>query len=129
MREGFHFDRALAEAARRIAQAIGPELNAELAQLTDGAISSIHQIGKLKDWLAAQGDSTKSLDKTAIDELLGAEQLPTKVARVLELRQGGAQAAAKKIDALLARCDSDGRIRSNLRLPRLELQACQPIGT
>jgi DNA polymerase len=30
---GFHFNRTLAEAARKIAQALGPELNAELKQL------------------------------------------------------------------------------------------------
>jgi DNA polymerase len=34
---------------------------------------------------------------------------------VLELRQAGAQAAAKKVDALLARVDDDGRIRGALR--------------
>jgi DNA polymerase len=112
---GFYFDRTLAEAARKIAQAIGPELNAELAPLTDGAVHSIHQVAKLKDWLAAQGYNTKALDKGAIEELLGSEQLPSKVRRVLELRQDGAQAAAKKIDALLARCDADGRIRGSLR--------------
>ena len=41
--------------------------------------------------------------------------MPAAVRRALELRQGGAQAAAKKIDAFLARCDSDGRIRGALR--------------
>src|SRR5262249_8877140 len=100
---GFHFDRKLAEAARKIARALGPELNAELAQLTAGAVSSIHQVAKLKNWLAAQGCTTKALDKAAIEELLGSKQVPATVRRVLELRQGGAQAAAKKIDALLAR--------------------------
>ena len=33
---GFHFNRTLAEAARKIAQALGPELNAELKHLTGG---------------------------------------------------------------------------------------------
>jgi DNA polymerase bacteriophage-type len=112
---GFHFDRTLAEAARKIAQAIGPELNAELAHLTGGTVTSIHQVAKLKNWLAVQGYNTEALDKAAIKELLESEELPAAVRRVLELRQGGAQAAAKKIDALLARCDSDGRIRGSLR--------------
>jgi DNA polymerase bacteriophage-type len=43
------------------------------------------------------------------------ENLAPAVRRALELRQSGAQAAAKKIDALLARCDRDGRIRGTLR--------------
>jgi DNA polymerase len=114
-RRGFHFDRTLALAARKIAQALGPEINAELAQLTGGAVTSIHQVAKLKTWLTEQGCNTKVLDKTAIEELLGSKELPAAVRRALQLRQGGAQAAAKKIDAFLARCDSDGRIRGALR--------------
>ena len=43
---GFHVDRALAEAARKIAQAAGPEINAEMAELTDGAVTS-DQPGRL----------------------------------------------------------------------------------
>ena len=37
------------------------------------------------------------------------------VRRVLELRAGGAQAATKKIDALLARAGADDRIRGAFR--------------
>jgi DNA polymerase bacteriophage-type len=112
---GFHFDHDLALAARNIAQALGPEINAELAQLTGNIVTSIHQVARLKDWLAAQGCSAKVLDKAAIEDLLGSKELPATVRRVLELRQGGAQAAARKIDAFLARCNEDGRIRGALR--------------
>jgi DNA polymerase bacteriophage-type len=112
---GFHFDRTLALAAKKIAQALGPEINAELAELTNGTVTSIHRVAKLKEWLATQGYNTKALDKAAIEELLASEELPVTVRRVLELRQGGAQAASRKIDAFLARCDSDGRIRGALR--------------
>jgi DNA polymerase len=56
-----------------------------------------------------------SLDKDAITELLLREDLPVAVRRVLELRQAGAQAAAKKITSLLARCSDDGRIRGAFR--------------
>jgi DNA polymerase len=112
---GFYFDRTLAEAARRIAQALGPELDAELAERTSGAVTTIHQVIKLKLWLEAQGCPVDNLSKTTITKLIESGQLSTKVKRVLELRQGGAQAAAKKIDALLAQCDDDGRIRGSLR--------------
>ena len=58
----------------------------------------------------------KKLDKKAIEKLLlDAELLPPPVRRVLELRQGGAQAAVKKIDALLARAGDDDRIRGAFR--------------
>src|SRR5205823_4629424 len=66
-------------------------------------VTSIAQIAKLQIWLQQQGCTAKKLDKKAIEKLLlDAELLPPPVRRVLELRQGGAQAAVKKIDALLA---------------------------
>jgi DNA polymerase len=112
---GFFADRQLAEAARAIAQAAAPELDAELAQLTTGSVTSINQVARLKVWLSQQGCIADTLEKAAIENLLAADNLPPTVRRALELRQSGAQAAAKKIDALLSRCDRDGRIRGALR--------------
>jgi DNA polymerase len=112
---GFPVDRALGEAARAVARAAGPEIDAELARLTGGAVSSVNQVARLKVWLAAQGHNIETLDKGAIKKLLDSKEIFGCVRRVLELRQGGAQAAAKKVDALLARVDDDGRIRGALR--------------
>jgi DNA polymerase bacteriophage-type len=112
---GFFVDLPLAEAGFTIAQTAAPELNAELAQLTGGKVTSIHQVARLKVWLAQQGSSTTTLNKAEIEKLLAADYLPTTVRRALELRQSGAQAAAKKINALLSRCDRDSRIRGALR--------------
>jgi DNA polymerase len=112
---GFYFDRKLAEAARAVAQAAAPELDAELTYLTNSAVTGINQIARLKKWLAEQNCVVDSLDKDAITELLLKDDLPAPVRRVLELRQSGAQAAAKKITALLARCSDDGRIRGAFR--------------
>ena len=83
--------------------------------MTGGAVTSINQIARLKLWLAQQGCITDTLDKTGIENLLVVDNLALAVHRALELRQSGAQAAAKKIDALLARCDRDRRIRGTLR--------------
>jgi DNA polymerase bacteriophage-type len=56
------------------------------------------------------------LDKGAIErQLEHAEELSSPVQRVLELRRGGAQAAVKKINALLARAGDDDRIRNAFR--------------
>ena len=52
---GFHVDRGFAEAARRIAQAAAPEIDAELAEITGGAVTGINQIAKLQMWLQAAG--------------------------------------------------------------------------
>ena len=60
--------------------------------------------------------AAKKLDRKAIEKLLlDAEMLPPPVRRVLELRLGGAQAAVKKIDALLARAGDDDRVRGAFR--------------
>ena len=44
---GFYVDRVFAEAARRIAQAAAPEIDAELAELTGGAVTGINQVARL----------------------------------------------------------------------------------
>ena len=112
---GFHIDRAFAEAARKIAQAAAPEIDLELAKLTGGAVTGISQIARMQSWLAQQGCVTKTLDKKALEKLLGRDDLAPAVRRVLELRQSGAQAAVKKIDALLARAGVHDRVRGAFR--------------
>ena len=66
-------------------------------------------------WLQQQGCTVKKLDRKTIEKLLERAELPPPVRRVLELRLGGAQAAVKKIDALLARAGDDDRVRGAFR--------------
>ena len=113
---GFRVDRAFAEAARKIAQAAAPEIDAELADITGGAVTGINQVARLLQWLQQNGCTLQKLDKAAIErQLERAEELSSPVQRVLELRLGGAQAAVKKIDALLARAGTDDRVRGAFR--------------
>jgi DNA polymerase len=114
---GFYVDRAFAEAARRIAMAAAPEINTELAELTGGAVIGINQVARLLQWLQQNGCTLKKLDRKAIGRQLDERggELPPSVQRVLELRLGGAQAATKKITALLARAGEDDRLRGAFR--------------
>jgi DNA polymerase len=112
---GFHIDRPFAEAARRIARSAVPEIDAELAELTNGAVTGINQIARLTQWLQGQGCTVQTLDRKAVERLLEQAELPSVVHHVLELRLGGAQAAVKKIDALLARAGDDDRVRGAFR--------------
>jgi DNA polymerase bacteriophage-type len=112
---GFHVDRQFAEAARRIAQAAAPELDAELAKLTAGAITGINQVARMLQWLQGQGCTVQTLGRKTVEKLLEQAELPSTVHRVLELRLGGAQAATKKIDALLDRASVDDRVRGAFR--------------
>ena len=102
---------ALRQAARRIAQEAAPEIDAELAEITGGAVTGINQVARLLQWLQQQGCKAQKLDRKAIEKLLDTKELPPPVRRVLELRLGGAQAAVKKLDALLARAGDDDRVR------------------
>jgi DNA polymerase len=112
---GFCVDRKLAEAARRIAEAAGPEIDAELAVVTGGNVAKIGQIAKLQAWLEEQGCTLKSLDRKAVETALADPELPPPVRRALELRQEGGGAAAKKITALLDRAGADNRVRGAFR--------------
>jgi DNA polymerase bacteriophage-type len=114
---GFHIDRNFAEAARRIAEQAAPEIDQEIAEITGGDVVTINQVAKLTAWLQDHGCSLQKLDRKAIQRQLekGDDELSPTVRRVLELRLGGAQAAAKKINAFLARAGTDDRIRSAFR--------------
>ena len=112
---GFCIDRSLAEAARKIAQAAGPEIDSELTTVTGGAVTSVNQVAKLQAWLEQNGCAVKDLQKKTVEKLLEDAELPSKVQRALELRQDGGQAAVKKIKTLLQRAGDDGRVRGALQ--------------
>jgi DNA polymerase bacteriophage-type len=57
----------------------------------------------------------EKVDRKAIEKKLLDPELVPAVRRVLELRLGGAQAAVRKVDALLARAGDDDRIRGAFR--------------
>ena len=112
---GFHVDRQFAEAARRIARVAASKIDAELAELTGGAVTGINQVARLLVWLRQEGCSLQKLDRKAVARQIDKEDLPPVTRRVLELRAGGAQAAVKKIDSLLARAGDDDRVRGTFR--------------
>src|SRR5262249_41353613 len=114
---GVHIDRGFTEAARKIAEAAAPEIDQEIAEITAGDITSINQITRLTAWLQDHGCGLQKLDRKTIERQLqkGDDELPAPVRRVLELRLGGAQAATKKINALLARAGANDRIRGAFR--------------
>jgi DNA polymerase len=114
---GFYIDRAFAQAARKIAKAAAPEIDKEIVELTAGDVTSINQVARLTAWLRDHGCALESLDRKAIGRELAKseDELSPLIRRVLELRLSGAQAATKKIDALLARAGDDGRIRGAFR--------------
>jgi DNA polymerase bacteriophage-type len=112
---GFCVDRDFIAAAKTIAAATSPEINAEIVKLTGGAVTGIDQIARLLKWLKERGYAAKSLGRRAVEKQLEKDDLPPPVRRALELRLGGAKAAVRKFDAALIRAGDDNRIRGAFR--------------
>ena len=111
---GFFVDCALTIAARDLTRAEQTALNTEIAQLTDGEITSINQVEKIKDFVRRHGHTIESLTRRSTSQIL--RHNPSNVVRqLLELRQIGARASTRKFNTLLASVDTDSRLRGTLR--------------
>jgi DNA polymerase bacteriophage-type len=109
-RRGFYVDLELAAAAQEIVQAEQAAIDRELAALTDGQVTSINQVAKIADWIRAHGHTVFGLTKRSVSALL-AQDPTAEIKRLLELRQDGGRAAARKLDAVLNSADDDQRAR------------------
>jgi DNA polymerase len=112
---GFYTDGPLLEAASQVAAAADQAIQHELAQITDGALTSTGQVDALQAWLADHGCEVKDITKATLKHALRRKELDPAVRRVIELRRDAAHAAASKIDTMRAYRDDDGRIRGTLR--------------
>ena len=111
---GFCTDIALAKAARDLARNERLRLNAEIADLTDGEITSIDQVERIRDYVERNGHQLTSLNKRSVSAVLAHE--PDEAVRcVLELRREGARASVRKLDRLLSAVETDDRLRGSLR--------------
>jgi hypothetical protein len=111
---GFCTDVALAMAARNLARSERQHINAEIADLTDGEITSIDQVERIRAYVERHGHQLSSLNKRSVSAVLAHE--PNEAVRcVLELRREGARASVRKLDRLLATVDTDNRLRGSLR--------------
>ena len=70
---GFCIDRDLAEAAHKIAQAAAPEIDAELAEVTGGAVTAVNQLARLQAWLQQNGCAVKDLQRKTVATPLESE--------------------------------------------------------
>jgi DNA polymerase len=111
---GFPVDIALAKAARDLARNERNQLNAEIADLTDGEVTTIDQVGRIQAYVERNGHQLSSLSKRSVSAVL-AHDPEEAVRAILELRRAGARASARKLDRLLAMVNTDGRLRGTLR--------------
>jgi DNA polymerase bacteriophage-type len=112
---GFFVDTELARAARELARRERAAINAEIAALTDGKITTAGQVAKITDFVHERGHQLVGLTKRSVSAVLARGEPDEDVRRLLELRREGAHASVHKLDALLTSVDADGRMRGTLR--------------
>lgn len=108
---GVYIDDRLVRGAIRIDSAAHAEIDAELAMLTAGAITSCDQGQRINTWLAEHGCSVDNIQKATLGHALTRKDIPDVARQVLELRRDGAHAATSKFSTMLNWRAQDGRAR------------------
>jgi DNA polymerase family A/Toprim domain/CHC2 zinc finger len=112
---GVAIDRAFVTAARTLAVRERNAINARLADLTAGTITSVDQIKRLLAAVNGHGHQMTTLGKRSVAALL-AHKPGDYVRELLELRRAGARASVRKFERLLSYAGDDDRIRGSLRM-------------
>jgi DNA polymerase len=110
---GIRIDRASAMSALRLAEKAKKALDREMREVTGGAVPACSQPGKLVEWVQSQGVEMTSAAKAEITDLLELDDLPPLVRRAVSIRQEAAKTSVSKLQAMLDRASSDGRIRGS----------------
>lgn len=111
---GFCTDLELAQSCKAVAELVAQEVDAELARITGGVVTSVGQVARTLGWLGAAGVVLSNLNKLTVEQTLLRDDLPEPARQVLQLRQNGAGAAAKKAQSFIDRTDFDGRLRGSM---------------
>lgn len=108
---GIAFDRAAVLAADKLAASEKERLDSEMQRITGGFVGTCNSHGAVRQWMAAQGVQTESVDKAAILDLLSDPALPSTVRSALLTRQEAAKSSTAKLDSILSRGSTDDRLR------------------
>ncbi|MCW4115643.1 hypothetical protein NPA31_011780 [Aurantimonas sp. MSK8Z-1] len=125
---GIRIDRRSAEAALRLAEKAKRVLDAEMRIATAGHVTACTQVGKLVEWIQAQGVMLDSAGKAEITDLLETDNLPAGVRRALEIRQEAAKTSVSKLKAMLARASADGRVKGGFIYHQAGTGRTQSVG-
>lgn len=111
--KGVYIDDVLCNAAEKVVTAAQKRLDAELAKITDHAVSAVSNTGQLTAWLRSKGLDIPGVAKDVIEELLVRDDLAPDVYRAIEIRAEGGKSSVSKLDAMMTRRQVDGRMRGN----------------
>lgn len=108
---GVQVDIESLDAALEIEKQTRAKYNAELCELTGGAVETSDKLPALLTWVNAQGADMTSVDADHIKAAFKRDDLTPGVRRALELRSELGAANVKKLHTLKLQVSSDGRLR------------------
>ena len=108
---GVRYDRRSAIAAINLVDRATLILDAEMAEITGGAVTACSQVAKLTAWCETQGVALDGVAKDDIVDALDLVDLPDAVRRALLCRQEGGKSSTSKLKAFLKHGNADDRIR------------------
>ena len=116
-RRGVYVDMEAVLAALHIVTTITDNLEKELVNLTDGAVTGGSEVAKIGAWCATQGVKLPNLQAGTVEDFIKGlyVPLPDNVKRVLEIRQQLSRASAKKLIKFRDCCCKNGRIHGLLQ--------------
>jgi DNA polymerase len=111
---GVKVDVASAKAAVELADKMKVRYDDELAQITNGAATSVTALAPLKEWLNEQGchQALAGLAKADVSELLNQEGLGDAARAALTIRQESGKASNAKFDVMVRQAGADDRLRN-----------------
>ena len=98
----------------RVTEAFLDEHNQRLPSLTNGKVSKITQVKRIKDWMASKGYDVESLMADELQKWLQRDDLPDDVIEVLEIRAGMGLSSLGKYKRILNE-EYHGRMYYNSR--------------
>lgn len=110
---GFRIDRPAVEAMVRMIQDLEVAAMAELAELTDGAVTTAGQLARIIHFAAQYFLELPDLTQATVETALARPDLAPELRRVLTIRQQFGRSSTKKFQAFLDRASADDRIRGS----------------
>lgn len=107
---GVKIDLPSVRSAMNVIESEKKRLDAEMRKVTGLSVASSSAVGQLTTWLASKGVETESVGKGDVVELLKKE-LHRDVRRALEIRKEAGKSSTAKLNAMVLRSCSDGRVR------------------
>jgi DNA polymerase len=110
-RVGVRIDRQSVIAAITLVEKAKAKLDAEMAAVTNRAVTACSQIARLTEWVKSKGVELDGVAKDDILDALNLVDLPREVRQALLLRQEAGKSSTSKLSAFLKRMSADDRVR------------------